>query len=185
LNWSTFIIGDALRAKAALDPALREMLDRGELAPERTAVELMTEAARAAAGKGLVIDGFPRHREQVTLAQKLFAPWAILYLRVPVQLVESRLAARFLCPSCKWVGSALDHSSRICPRCGNQEVVSRPEDEPAILSKRINEAEVRLAGLLDALCPEQVLTLDASSSRDALVEQAVARLAEYSLAQET
>src|SRR5262245_40487750 len=73
LGWRAFVIGDALRDRAKSDPVLQTMLDRGELAPESAAIELIREAAKDASGHGLVIDGFPRHREQVPLAIGLFA----------------------------------------------------------------------------------------------------------------
>src|SRR5882672_1142909 len=90
LGWPAFVIGDALRAQAKSDPMLQATLDRGELAPEGVAVELMREAAKEAAGRGLVIDGFPRHKDQVALAKELFNPWVVLHLSMPLSLAERR-----------------------------------------------------------------------------------------------
>jgi adenylate kinase family enzyme len=176
LGWHAFIIGDALRAEAGSDPGLQRMLDRGELAPENLAVELMKDAARATAGQGLVIDGFPRHHDQVKLAKDLFDPWTILFLAVPAWVASSRLRDRLYCPSCTWVGSATaDPFPPNCPQCGKPGLRPRPEDKPEVLSRRIKEAEVRLNHLLSNL-GNSVFRLDATKSRDEILEIAIAAL---------
>jgi adenylate kinase family enzyme len=177
LGWHAFVIGDALRARAASDPALQQMLDHGELAPEDIAVQLMREAARRAAGKGFLVDGFPRHRNQVDLAKEVFSPWTILYLKMPSSVAELRLGRRLFCLSCNWVGTNENLLSGACPQCGDPNMKHRPEDEPQIVSKRIKEAEARLTDLITVLPADKLISVDATKSPDHVHCQAAAALA--------
>ena len=184
LGWRAFVIGDALRARAASDAALQGMLDRGELAPESVAIQLTREAAEEAVGKGLVVDGFPRHRNQVNLARNLFDPWTILYLKVPSPVVELRLSQRLWCSSCNWIGTKENLLSGACPQCGDSNPRHRPEDEPRIVSKRIREAEARLTELVTALPASKLASLDATKSPDQVQSDAVTALLSDSTAQD-
>jgi adenylate kinase family enzyme len=176
LGWQAFVIGDALRARAATDPALQTMLDGGQLAPENVAIEMMMDAAKQAAGRGLIVDGFPRHRDQLNLAKELFDPWIALYLRVPRTVAESRLRNRVSCSECKWVGTLTIPEAK-CPQCGNGVVCSRPEDQPPLLYKRSEEAEDRLAGLLDLLGDKHITQINASEPADHVLQAALDHLA--------
>ena len=180
LGWPAFVIGDALRARAATDPSLREVLDRGELAPEGIAIELMREAAQAAAGKGLLIDGFPRHSEQIGVAQDLFSPWMLLYLRVPPSIAVSRLAGRLFCSRCNWVCPSPSAPVTICPQCGSSGLKARPEDHPSILCKRVAEADRRLADLLSDLRSRKLVELEANESLDAVLRNAITAIKAFS-----
>lgn len=176
LGWQAFVIGDALRGRAASDQALKAMLDQGQLAPESVAIELMKEAATEAAGKGLVVDGFPRHRDQVQLAKDLFQPWTVLYLHVPPGMAESRLRDRLYCSACKWAGHVLTKENR-CPQCGVSGLKQRPEDQPSIVSKRSADAQGRLGELLRYWHDDiELCRLDATDSPDKLLQAAMMAL---------
>lgn len=173
LGWEAFVIGDALRARAKSDHSLKEMLDHGELAPESVAIELMREAAKDAAARGLIIDGFPRHKDQVALAKELFNPWVVLHLSIPVSAAESRLRERKYCSVCNWAGPITNQNSNArCPQCGSTALRVRPEDSPGVLSRRLSEAKMRLDELLNLL-ERNTIRIDAIEPRDAVVEKAL------------
>jgi adenylate kinase family enzyme len=176
IGWHAFVIGDALRARAATDPALQKMLDQGQLAPENIAIELMREAAKDAAGQGLVIDGFPRHRDQAELAEELFEPWTVLYIKVPRSIAEARLRNRMQCPECSWVGTiASQGAAAKCPQCAIAALRPRPEDDPFVVAKRLAEAERRLAELLPPL-ERKAVQLDGTKNPDEVLQEALSAL---------
>jgi adenylate kinase len=175
LGWRSFLLGEALRARAANDPELKAILDRGDLAPEPVALGLVEEAARRAGGQGLLVDGFPRHPAQVELALKWFHPWVVLYLDIDIPTASKRIAGRLLCPACGWVGMTFP-ADLSCPTCGAQSLRSRPEDEPGVVLGRLTQAASRLDSLLKHLHGVRLIRLDASGPAEEVLQGAIAHL---------
>ncbi|XP_013181466.1 PREDICTED: adenylate kinase isoenzyme 1 isoform X2 [Papilio xuthus] len=93
--------GDLLRAevKSGSDRAkcLTSIMERGELVPNETVLELLREAmmARAADSKGFLIDGYPREKSQGIAFEKTIAPvTVILYFEASCETLTKRLLGR-------------------------------------------------------------------------------------------
>jgi len=96
--------GDLLRAEVHADSALgREVkayIDRGDLVPDSVILDLVVpRVTAAAAGRGYLLDGFPRSVAQAQEAREI-ARWAgagpdvVLYLDVPREELVRRILAR-------------------------------------------------------------------------------------------
>jgi adenylate kinase len=96
--------GDLLRAEvAAGTPIGRDvsaLLERGELVPDQTVIDLVLPKVIAAAqAGGYLLDGFPRSVEQAVEARKLAdrvnaGPDAVVYLDVPRDELTRRILER-------------------------------------------------------------------------------------------
>ncbi|XP_068621346.1 adenylate kinase isoenzyme 1 [Battus philenor] len=93
--------GDLLRAevKSGSDRAkcLTSIMERGELVPNETVLELLKEAimARAADSKGFLIDGYPREKSQGVAFENTIAPVnVILYFEASCETLTKRLLGR-------------------------------------------------------------------------------------------
>ncbi|XP_014360906.1 adenylate kinase isoenzyme 1 isoform X2 [Papilio machaon] len=93
--------GDLLRAevKSGSDRAkcLTSIMERGELVPNETVLELLREAmmARAADSKGFLIDGYPREKSQGIAFENTIAPvTVILYFEASCETLTKRLLGR-------------------------------------------------------------------------------------------
>ncbi|CAK1603552.1 unnamed protein product [Parnassius mnemosyne] len=93
--------GDLLRAevKSGSDRAkcLTSIMERGELVPNETVLELLKEAieARAADSKGFLIDGYPREKSQGIAFEKAIAPvTVIIYFEASCETLTQRLLGR-------------------------------------------------------------------------------------------
>jgi adenylate kinase family enzyme len=173
-----FVLGDELRAYAAKDLALQDLLARGELAPESLVVRLVQEAALRPRPNSLVVDGFPRHPGQVTLCRTLFSRWTVFFLDIDPDEAVRRLSNRMLCSTCGWLGSQSANILPKCPQCGLATLHRRPEDEPAILLPRIAAATSRLSNLLSSLSGVPVFHLDASLPPERVLRDAVSHFQE-------
>lgn len=96
--------GDLLRAEVrAQTPTGRqvaELLDRGDLVPDETVIELvLPKLVQAAQAGGYLLDGFPRTVDQAVEARKLAdqagaAPDAVVYLDVSREELTRRILRR-------------------------------------------------------------------------------------------
>lgn len=97
-------VGDVLRAEVAdgtpLGEAVRDYVERGELAPDELVMQVVVpRALTASARAGYVLDGFPRSVPQAVEARKLAEraharPDLVVYLDVPADVLVQRLVAR-------------------------------------------------------------------------------------------
>jgi len=141
--------GDILRAQrrggSDLGRKLREYMDAGELVPDAIVVDVMAKAiADAAAGAGLLLDGFPRTVPQAeALDAQLAAAGrpleAVLIIDAPEDLLVERITGRRSCPACgkvfhvKYLPPAEDGR---CDACG-AELVQRSDDTEAVVRERL------------------------------------------------
>jgi adenylate kinase family enzyme len=169
-------LGDALRERASEDPGLRESLARGDLAPEPLVQELVAHAVTDGDEPGLLVDGFPRHTEQVPLAQELFGDWTVIHLDVPVFAAATRLAARLVCATCGFVGSVTIELTTPCPTCGKNEWHRRLEDDAKTIQRRLHDSDRHLEQLLKAIHGHRVIRLDAAMTVDRISDCAVREL---------
>ncbi len=88
--------GEVLRREAGADTEsgrrVREYIERGELVPDELAAEVIDRVlAKARAGGGYVLDGFPRTPDQ---ARRLDDDDVAVYLALPDEVARQRIAAR-------------------------------------------------------------------------------------------
>jgi adenylate kinase len=123
--------GDLLRAEVVAETPLgvevRETMDRGNLVPDETIVELvMPKVIAAAKGAGYLLDGFPRTVEQAEQARRLaddpeVAPDAVVYLEVGRDELVRRILAR-----AETEGRSDDNSETVANRLHVYDEVTSP-----------------------------------------------------------
>jgi adenylate kinase len=96
--------GDLLRAEVEAETpigkAVADYLNRGELVPDETIIDLlMPVVASAVQNRGYVLDGFPRSVGQALVARKLAedlgaTPDAVIYLEAPREELVRRIMER-------------------------------------------------------------------------------------------
>jgi adenylate kinase family enzyme len=170
------VLGDALRERAAKDTGLRESLARGEMAPEELVHELISAATSEGDELGLLVDGFPRHVEQLPLAQELFGNWTVIHLDLSASIAAARLGRRLICATCKSVKAPNREEMDVCPNCGDNDWQVRIEDEEGAVRHRMRESQSYLQNLLGALRGPRIIRLDAAQSADDVSELAVREL---------
>jgi adenylate kinase len=141
--------GDLFRAAAAegtdLGKRAQEYMSRGELVPDEVTISMLLDRiAKPDAAKGIMLDGFPRTIPQAealgrALADQDRAIDAVLYIKVPEDLLMSRLTGRWGCPQCGAIYHELTsppkHQGK-CDRCG-ADLTQRADDRPETVATRL------------------------------------------------
>eukprot|EP00041_Stephanoeca_diplocostata_P007099 m.97848 g.97848 ORF g.97848 m.97848 type:complete len:441 (-) comp16729_c0_seq1:325-1647(-) len=98
-----FSVGDLLRAEAASGSErgnkIAELQAKGELVPDSWTVEVLKNAIESApAGKGILLDGFPRAEQQMTLLDEKISPSVkskmMLWMECSREVMKQRLLSR-------------------------------------------------------------------------------------------
>ncbi len=145
--------GDLLRRAidqgTPLGQQVRQYVERGLYVPD----EVMVPAAMAEIGQlrqewgtaGVILDGFPRTREQAialdeALAREGRQVHCVLFLHVPREVLLERLAGRWVCPQC---GASYNIQTNppqrvgLCDVCGHA-LVQRVDDRAETVARRLD-----------------------------------------------
>ena len=125
---------------------VRQYVERGLLVPDNvTMAVVMSHLAEPEAAAGVILDGFPRSRPQAEALNAALKDRRqqrvdhVLYLNVPLNVLEARLTGRWLCRSCTAVYHDVSHPPReagVCDSCGG-ELYQRVDDRPETIARRL------------------------------------------------
>ncbi len=185
--------GDILRAEKAsgsdLGAKLASYMDAGKLVPDDVVVGVMAKAiSDPAAGKGLLLDGFPRTTPQAEALdaqlETLQTPVdKIIVIDVCEDAVVERICGRRSCPKC----GAIYHITFIkpavegvCDKCGFAgEFDQRADDKEDVVRQRLmayNELTAPLIEYYKDSAAEKVMIFDGNKSPDDVTADLVAEL---------
>lgn len=144
--------GDLLRRaidqQSELGKQVKQYVERGLYVPDDVMVPAAMGELRALREEwstpGVVLDGFPRTRDQATaldaaLAAESRAVQRVLFLTVPKQVLVARLAGRWTCRNCGASYNVNTHPPRIagrCDRCGHS-LFQRVDDRADTVERRL------------------------------------------------
>ncbi len=150
------LLREAVKAKTPLGVEADRYMARGELVPDALVTALIRErVAGLDAGRGFVLDGFPRTEAQaVALDAALAGAKAPLdravYLKTSPALIVRRLAGRLVCAGCGQNYHATNRPPAregVCDRCGGR-LETRADDRPETIAHRLEGYERQTAPLL-------------------------------------
>ncbi len=132
------ILREAIHADTELGRTAKATMYAGGLVGDDVMIGIVRERlARADAGRGFVLDGFPRTVAQATALDEMVngrGPLVIVDIVVPEEVLLRRLAARRICGNCG-VNAQVDWITA-CGNCGG-ELVHRRDDNEAIVLERL------------------------------------------------
>lgn len=136
----------ALREGTELGMLAKSYMDRGELVPNEVVIGMILERiARPDCAPGVIFDGFPRTREQaealgMSLGEHKSKIDAVLYLRVPNEVLLRRIAGRQTCKTCGATYNIYyfpSHRPGICDACGGK-LYQRSDDSMETAQHRLD-----------------------------------------------
>ena len=153
--------GDMLReAVAAESPLGREAkgyMDQGALVPDDVIIRMMGERlGRSDAGRGFILDGFPRTIAQAEALAKLLKDLGqtldtVVYFDVSEPELLRRLTGRRVCRKCGHTYHLVSNPPKragVCDACGG-ELYQRDDDSEATVRNRLLVYQRQTAPLLD------------------------------------
>jgi adenylate kinase len=169
--------GDMLRAALAAGAALgleaKRYMDAGELVPDEVVVGLIRERlADDDAGRGFLLDGFPRTLEQARALDAMLADAGraltdVVLIDVPEEELVQRLSGRRTCRGCgKGYHTVFDPPLQdgVCDVCGG-ELYQRADDNEETVRNRLRVYRRQTEPLVDYYSERGVLETVAGGGR--------------------
>jgi adenylate kinase len=147
----------ALEEGSKLGIKAKSYMERGELVPDQLTTAMVLEQLKAPDSKGgVILDGFPRNREQAealdkALAQQGKAVDKVIYIKVSQEELMKRLGGRWICRQCQTPYHITSSPPRVwgkCDKCGG-ELYQRPDDSEEAIKKRLKVYFAETAPLID------------------------------------
>jgi adenylate kinase len=148
--------GDLFREEIKKDTSLGrkvgEYVRSGKLVPDDIVIEILAERLRSPeAGKGFILDGFPRTVEQAEALGKIAKVDAVVQVVVPEWIVVERLSSRRVCSKCGAIFNLRFLKPKIegiCDKCGGK-LFQREDDKADVVKERLKVYERQTQPLIE------------------------------------
>lgn len=156
-----------------------EIIQKGQLVPDKVIVQLIEEWLRLHGSYGFVFDGFPRTLPQAEsllsiLARLRTALDLAIWLEVSEKTVHERIGGRLQCRNCGFttsVSSAHFAERPVCPYCEGP-LVRRSDDDESVLSNRLQEFHAKTDPLASFYEKKSILhRLDGNRDRETVFKE--------------
>jgi adenylate kinase len=123
----------------------KEYMDKGELVPDSITIQLVIDLlATPEYSNGVILDGFPRTREQASALDEALPKLDkkidyVIYLEVPQEILMDRLLNRFVCTEQQHVYNIKSNPPRIDGICDidGSPLIQRSDDKPDNIKRRL------------------------------------------------
>ena len=143
------MLREAVQAGSEVRLKAKALMDRGELVSDELILGIVKDRlGRPDAGRGFVLDGFPRTVPQAVSLDGLVdgrATVIVVDIEVAAAEVVRRLGSRRVCGSC---GKTATGSESRCLECGGA-LVRREDDNEAVVRERLRVYEQKTKPLVD------------------------------------
>jgi len=162
---------------------VKVLMEHGELVPDILTNELVrVEISRAEAGKGFVLDGYPRNQPQaealtIALDEMGACLDGVLRFMVKGDELVARLSGRRICPACKAVYQVQTRPPKTPGICDKDSValVQRDDDKPDSILRRLEVYGQKTKPLFDFYQELGLLKdIDAMGTTDEVFERILA-----------
>lgn len=154
--------GDMLREEVKNETPLgkeaKKYMDAGGYVPDEVIIAMVKErVSRPDAGKGFILDGFPRTDVQAQALEEFASLDAVLNIVVPDDKLIHRICGRRVCRNC----GATYHESMLedqktCPKCKGSLYI-RDDDKEETVKKRLSVYKDKTQPLIDYYAGKGIL----------------------------
>lgn len=152
--------GDIFRSniknETELGKEAKSYMDKGDLVPDETTINLVLDSLDKLCGKSILFDGFPRNMAQAEaldayLENKGEKIDYCLNIEVPEEDLISRISGRRVCPDCGASYHVITNPPKedgICDKCGSS-LIQRDDDNEKSVKNRLDVYNSQTAVLID------------------------------------
>lgn len=156
----------AIKNETPLGLEAKKYMDAGDLVPDDVTNNIVKERLQEDDVKnGFLLDGYPRTLNQSEALKANLEDLgrnldAVIYLKVPTDVLMERLTGRYICSNCGATYHKIFNPTKVegvCDRCGGTEFYQRDDDKPETVKKRIDVNKEQTAKLVEFYQAENVL----------------------------
>jgi adenylate kinase len=163
-----------IRSGSQLGMQVKAIVEGGNLVSDEILFDILKPRLATFSGKKLILDGFPRTREQAQWLGRHFDVSRVVHLDISESALEDRLGGRSSCASCGELFHDVSKPPRqkdACDRCGGP-LVRRPDDSPESVRVRLQAFQRDTAPVIDYYRGHsQYVHIDAAQDPESVAEE--------------
>jgi len=180
------ILREAIAQKTEVGMRAKGYMDKGEYVPDAVVIDLIRARLSSLAGKGFILDGFPRTVPQAQALDQVLSELnlqlnGVFFFDVKKDVLVNRLSSRRTCRNCNRIVSADMVSNGKLEDC---TVTSKPcnfyqrnDDLPEVITKRIQVYQEQTTPVIDYYKSNpNFLTVDAAMPADQVFQIIIGKL---------
>ena len=157
-----------IKAQTTLGKKVESILKSGELVPDDVTIDLVkSRLSQPDAGKGFILDGFPRTTAQADKLLEITSLDSVVNFLIPDEAVIRRLSGRRTCNNCgnmHHIEFMPPKQEGMCDVCGGKLFV-RDDDQPEAIAHRLKVYKEQTQPLIEYFENKQLLCdIDAGPS---------------------
>ncbi len=145
------IFREMLKEDSELGRKVKGYVEKGLLVPDDIVNDVLKQRlTKVPAGKGFILDGYPRTVEQADTLESITKIDVVILLMVPDWIIIERLSTRRICRNCGTVYNIRFLKPKVegvCDKCGGQ-LYQRSDDTPEVIERRIKVYEEQTQPIL-------------------------------------
>lgn len=159
---------------------IKEYIDEGELIPDTIVNSVAEKLLNKHENDDIILDGYPRTIEQAKFLDNINKPDIIIKLNVPEEATIKRLSARRVCKECGEIYNLFTKPPENIEKCDlcDGKLISRSDDRPLIVKKRIEDYKKRSQRILNHYENEVELIEITVNEVDANIEKVTNKIIE-------
>ena len=176
------ILRNEINKKTEQGLRAREYVESGKLVPDDLVFDIIENFIKSdAAGKGFLLDGFPRNLAQAERFSRMLEHAGMSLDRVINITVDSeeiihRLGLRKICKDCQRISIYDESKGEICESCGG-DLVKRKDDQEEVIRHRLEVYYRQTHPLVEYYRKRSILVdIDGSGMLDKVTERIMERL---------
>ena len=146
------MVREEIKKQTDLGKKIKEYSDKGVLVPDDIIIKLLEERLKKPDCKeGFILDGFPRTINQAEALEKIAKVDLVINLKVPDDIIITRLSNRLICSKCGAIYNLLTLKPKkegVCDKCGGK-LYRREDDRPEVIRERLNIYRKQTEPLID------------------------------------
>ncbi len=134
------LLREEIKSGSEIGKEIKAIIDPGNLVPPEMISRMISERIqRDDAKKGVVIDGYPRDKEQLRLMLEKFTPDIAIVLDITNDEAVKRLGGRWMCPD-GHIWNENSHKPKVEGKCDHddKDLFQREDDKEDAIRVRLN-----------------------------------------------
>jgi adenylate kinase len=146
------IFREMMKENSDLGRKIKGYVEKGSLVSDDLVNKVLKERLeKVPAGRGVILDGYPRTIQQAENLDKIVKIDVVILLMVPDWIIIERLSSRRICSNCGTVYNIRFLKPKvegICDKCGGK-LYQRSDDTPEVIKNRLQVYEAQTQPLLE------------------------------------